>query len=89
MARRQVIEIICDRCGKMENQAPDSPKEEGKAEFKVFFEGKKVAFDDLCERCRKALRNYVEKIARESKDDDQEKPEEDKPRSGLLSRVTG
>jgi len=65
MARREVVEIICGRCGKVETQTADElPEKEGgnKFEFQLRFQGKKLAYDDLCRRCRRTLENYVEKI---------------------------
>jgi hypothetical protein len=64
MARREVIEITCGRCGKVETQtAEELPKEDGnKLEFQLRFQGKKISYDDLCRRCRRTLENYVEKI---------------------------
>lgn len=62
MARRQVLEIHCDRCGRLENQVPDSPVTE--KEFSLTFRGNKVTFQDLCGSCRKSLANYVQRIAK-------------------------
>lgn len=65
MARREVVEITCGRCGKIETQSADElPKQEGnnKFEFRLTFQGKKISYDDLCRRCRSSLTSYVDKI---------------------------
>lgn len=68
MARREVIEIQCDRCSKVETQAkdeiPDNTKSDGSAqpELLVRYHGKKTVYDDLCRKCRRTVENYLKRI---------------------------
>lgn len=70
MARRQVLEIVCDRCKKTETQdvqSGDPTKAESdppKAEVVITFHGETVKYDDLCKSCRKAVGNLFKKIAK-------------------------
>jgi NMD protein affecting ribosome stability and mRNA decay len=77
MARREVVEIVCDRCNRTETQAPGSvAKRDGmNFEFTVNFHGKQVQYEDLCRRCRSSLSNYYDKIIK-AKDDEPLKAEE-------------
>ena len=59
MARRQVIEICCDRCGKTENQESGTLPSGLQKEFSVTFHGKTTEYVDLCLRCRSAISGYV------------------------------
>jgi hypothetical protein len=72
MARRDVIEITCDRCGRTETQgSAEAPKTQG-PEIDATFHGEKISFSDLCKRCREAVNGYFSRIAKKA--DDQEKP---------------
>ncbi len=70
MARREVVEVTCDRCGKVETQSSDvAPKgEDAKDEVLVIFHGEKASFEDLCKRCRSAVKGYYERIAKKADD---------------------
>lgn len=72
MARRDVVEVTCDRCGRVETQSSgDAPKiEGGKGEVSITFHGEAHSFEDLCKRCRSAVKGYFDRIAK--KVDDQE-----------------
>jgi len=66
MARREVLEIKCDRCGRVETQG----KEEilslpTGGEFAAKFHGQEVRYPDLCRGCRQAVANYWKKIVLE------------------------
>jgi len=76
MARREVVEVICDRCTRTDYQAPgDQPaKGESSHEFKVVLHGKKTSYADLCKSCRKTLSNYYDKIIKAPKLDDEKEP---------------
>ena len=67
MARRKVLEVECDRCGRTETQAenPDRPH----PEFSANLHGDEVSFEDLCAKCRDAIRNYYKRIARKDKNE--------------------
>lgn len=73
MARREVVEVVCDRCNRTETQAPGSlPKTDGpEATFR--FHGAVVDYNDLCRRCRDTLANYFSKITK-VKEEDESKP---------------
>lgn len=99
MARREVIEIICDRCKRVETQAPSSvpDKEKVAQELIINFHGKKVVYDDLCRKCRKTVSNYYDKIIKAPEEEEPtKKPEETPtpepaPKGGLFrrSKATG
>lgn len=97
MARREVVEITCDRCSRTETQAPGTvPKRDGMVhEFTVNFHGQQMQYEDLCRRCRNTLSNYYDKIIKASKDEDEKEapaPEtkaaapNPPPKAGLFSR---
>lgn len=70
MAKREVLEVTCDRCGRVETQ----PKADVHAEVEFFMRvhGEEVKYDDLCKRCRESLKNYAAKIRREVKEETKE-----------------
>ena len=74
MARREVIEITCDRCERTETQAPGAIAQRDKMthEFTVTLHGKTQQYEDLCKRCRGTLSNYFDKIIK-AKDDEEPK----------------
>jgi hypothetical protein len=57
MARREVIEVVCDRCKKVETQPTDG-KKVVVPELKVNFQGEEHTYSDLCTRCRDTIKNY-------------------------------
>lgn len=68
MARREVVEIVCDRCGRTENQnASELPSSDG-PELDVAFLKERVQFNDLCKRCRDAVRGYFCRIRKKVED---------------------
>jgi len=94
MARKQVLEIECDRCKKVETQPiPKGPDADKKAEVVVSFRGEEVVYGDLCTRCRRACENYFKSMTRQTDDD---KADETEPKAaakkgllGGLGRATG
>lgn len=77
MARREVTEVICDRCKRVETQAQgDRPKiiGGGSYEFKISLLGDETAYEDLCVSCRKTLVNYHSKIIKAKMDPPAQKP---------------
>lgn len=68
MARRDVVEITCDRCGRTETQTTtEMPKTTG-AELEATFHGEKVCFNDLCKRCREAVSGYYTRMVKKADD---------------------
>lgn len=68
MARREVIEIVCDRCNKKDLQQKEQLSEE--PELVATFLGQKTEYKDLCVKCRDAVKGY---FSRMTKRDDEEK----------------
>jgi len=90
MARKQVLEIKCDRCGRVETQ-PILEGEDGssKVALKLEHGGKVTEYEDLCTRCDQAIENYVKQIRKETDPQVDEKykepgkpPREAKPNGG-------
>jgi hypothetical protein len=64
MVRRQVVEIKCDRCQRVENQdLVTSPA--ATEELSVTFQGQTVTYTDLCKRCRGAIENYFKGMTKQ------------------------
>lgn len=94
MARREVIEVTCDRCGRTEVQVKDevSPPDNREFEGSLFtnsdgpqnLKNKVVFFDDLCKRCRRAVTNYFSKIHKVSEEEYVEQEEE--PKAQVIGR---
>lgn len=89
MARRQVVEVTCDRCNRTETQntSTEPMRSESGKELTLAFNGKVVEYEDLCTRCRGAVEGYANQITKDAKP----KPKIEKPvkKPGLLSRVAG
>ncbi len=71
MARREVIEITCDRCGKRETQEKNEVTPAALPEFQgvlVTPEKMDVKFEDLCRKCRETVTNYFKRIAKATKE---------------------
>ena len=72
MARRQTIEVKCDRCKRIEYVNAKSGKSV-EADLDIKFResgtGKKTAvkFDDLCSPCEKTVKNLIDSIVKEIK----------------------
>jgi hypothetical protein len=74
MARRQVLEVTCDRCKKTETQDIESVPEKGD-ELEVTFHGQKVKYGDLCKRCRSACENYFKSMTKQPDEEDDKSKE--------------
>ena len=83
MGRREVIEIECDRCARVQTQAKTEVFEGDGAECELTFRGKKVKYDDLCKTCRRTIANYVERILKVTPD---EKPDKKKNAKGSKAK---
>lgn len=60
MARCEVVQVQCDRCKRVDLRTPTPPK--AKPDFELFFLGRHVKFDDLCERCKPAISRLITHI---------------------------
>ena len=95
MARRPVVEVTCDRCGRVETQeAGASPKKDGvTSEASVTFHGETVTFEDLCKRCRDAVKGYYTRLAKIAEDQVPPPPPKEEPvvekKKGFLGGVGG
>jgi hypothetical protein len=78
MARREVVEVLCDRCGRTETQAKDI-KTLDEPEFEVSFRGQKKKYNDLCHRCRGAVEGYFKQATKTVSDKDIDAPKVDGP----------
>ena len=66
MARREVLEVTCDRCGKTQSQTKSEVTEKAELVITVAIKGEtqvNKTYDDLCHRCRETVLNYGKKIA--------------------------
>jgi hypothetical protein len=68
MARREVVEVVCDRCNRKENQNVSELPSSAGPELTVTFLGETAQFSDLCKRCRAAVRGYYCRILRKVED---------------------
>ena len=68
MARREVIEITCDRCKRTETQNKREVSPEDEDELEVTFGGSTTKYADMCRRCRGTVSNYVARIRGEKRD---------------------
>jgi len=70
VARQQVIEVNCSRCGNKE-YLPVTETKEGTVTASIaldlFFLGEAYQFEDLCSRCRKTCANYVKALVKDVK----------------------
>jgi len=65
MARREVIEVSCDLCGRVEAQeAGELPSKVPEVEFSLRSKGhaKHISYSDLCRRCREAVINIAARL---------------------------
>lgn len=72
MARREAIEVTCDRCGKVEIQTSGDLWTGKGTLFEGSFEGNAAVYEDLCKTCRKAVRNLYARIAKIDLDVDED-----------------
>ena len=90
MSKREVIEVLCDRCKKVEVVSKESVKGGNEPEFALKFNGKQATYTDLCSRCRETLSGLYKKLTLQQPDEvkDAAVPSSDGPqKNGLLSRI--
>jgi len=70
MARRDVVEITCDRCNRVETQLTGevARRDDMKYELTASYHGETIQFEDLCHRCREAVKGYYNRIAKKADD---------------------
>lgn len=88
MARREVVEVLCDRCKRVEMV----PKGEAlpvsnEPYFSIHFGAQSASFTDLCKKCREALAGYFAHCTLAKKDEPQEEAATSPAARGLLSRL--
>jgi hypothetical protein len=71
MARKQVVEVQCDRCTRTEHRHekafPEKTHKEGEETYAFFGTGEgltPVKFKDLCTPCQKTVKNHLEQIGK-------------------------
>ena len=84
MARREVLEVTCDRCNKKETQ--DKSEVIDKVEFSLSFRDEEISYDDLCIRCRGAVKGYIDRLIKKEKDKKDKAPARPPKRSFLGGR---
>lgn len=83
MARREVIEVTCDRCGRTETQAKSNEPMQS-PELRVTFHGVSVEYSDMCMRCRSAVENYFKSMTKQQDDDKAPEAEPEPEKKGFL-----
>ena len=89
MARREVIEVICDRCGRTETQGKSEETKAESYELLIEFQGEKHKYGDLCMRCRGACEGYFKSMTKQVEKKDEAPPAPKKPGILSLGRKTG
>jgi hypothetical protein len=69
MGQRSVVEVVCDRCSRVQTQDAKLVTASEEPEFVLKFRGQEKQYDDFCKQCRRTITNYVEKILGVSPDD--------------------
>jgi hypothetical protein len=55
MARQEVVQVKCDRCKRVELQAPQPAK--AHPDFEARFLDKRLVYEDICSKCKETLAN--------------------------------
>ena len=63
MARREVLEVKCDRCGRSDLQEKNLLIDE--PELIATFRKQKFEYKDLCTRCREAVGGYFKRMTKQ------------------------
>ena len=83
MARRQVVELACDPCGRVETQPAElhGQTRPSKFELEVSFNGQEVKYEDLCRRCRNAVENYFHNMTKQPEEEVEKEAEPEKSKA--------
>jgi hypothetical protein len=57
MAREKVVKVKCDRCNRAELVPSSSVADKVGADFEASFIGQRLVYEDLCLRCRDAMKH--------------------------------
>jgi hypothetical protein len=92
MARKQVIEIECARCGNKEYQKvegdPQNPAgDQVDVDLVITFMGKTYQYDDLCSKCKNTCGNYVDNIVKDVRASKEKAKEKRGPRKAPSSKT--
>ena len=88
MARREVLEVTCDRCKRNDLQEKSQLVETD--ELVVSFRGQTTKYHDLCSRCREAISGYFKRMVKIEEEKTLEKIEKPvEPTKGKLSFLGG
>jgi len=66
MARREVLEVTCDRCKR--NDLQEKGQLVDTDELVATFRGQTVKYKDLCRRCREAVEGYFKRMVKVSEE---------------------
>jgi hypothetical protein len=90
MARREVIEINCDRCKRTETQPISAQPASNSPELEITFQGQKIVYSDLCKRCRDAVTGYFKQMTMQMSPKEEPAnpaaPVAEQPKKGLFAR---
>lgn len=64
MARKQVVEIQCDRCSRTEHREEEEKQGLASSDFVATMGALRVQFNDLCTPCQKTVKNHLEQIGK-------------------------
>jgi hypothetical protein len=78
VAKKQVVELICDRCGRTEYTEPVIPADPPDYALVLTFKERTIQWEDLCSSCDKAVTNYVKQLMREAKEEPEPGEDPDK-----------
>jgi len=68
MGRKVVVELVCDRCRKVEHVAADAQDPQSKSTtFMCTFMGNTVTYGDLCTGCKEVVATHFADITRDMK----------------------
>jgi hypothetical protein len=62
MARKAVVQVVCERCGREELQ-PVSDKAKTDTDFVASYKGQSLKYEDLCGYCKETLDNLWKDLA--------------------------
>ena len=80
MSRREVVEIVCDRCKRTDIRPPEEVQED--PVLSVTFKGETVTYDDLCRRCDDTLGNMFKRMVKQGPDEINDEGNGESPKKG-------